>query len=607
MARIAKRTSLFVIFALLLALPFAVTLAQNPATELTTTNQDLTAEVTLDTTDDPVWAGTSVAASATANLGEGDFANIIYVLDASGSMVNPNFNPPEPGLGDCDGDGLLGTAMDAACLGLISLNESLGDADNVSIGLVAYGSTAKTGDMDPAAGQQTFTSPPDVDNNNNSTPDVEEVIRSVVTEFGGGGAQGGIGLFTPDISASFPGGTNYNAALSNMNASFASQPAGDINTAIFMSDGDPTAFSSGAGSPLQGAVDAGTVIHTFGVGGGAANSCAAGAPLRQIADQTGGSCTEVSDPANLSTELPAALTNIASLEILVNGSVVGSTAGSAPVSMALNNVDITGALSVGQNTIEARATAEDGTVAIASTTLGVIDLDLSPAEATNELGESNTHQVVATIAGNPSQVEGILVDFEVQGQNAGAAGDCDPADCRTDAAGQVSFTYSVPVAPSSLGTDSIHATATSEDGQESSASARKHWEDTTPPVPSCVESVNPHGQNTPRAGQNSPGQNEDGFYQLLAEDDVWPVEDLQMFVVDSGSGVVFGPYDVGTVIKYTQAPGAEPNEKTMGSNNGQAGAVTVHITGNGDAEVYAVDGSGNASDPVDCLVPPPPQ
>jgi hypothetical protein len=115
----------------------------------------------------------------------------------------------------------------------------------------------------------------------------------------------------------------------------------------------------------------------------------------------------------------------------------------------------------------------------------------------------------------------------------------------------------------------------------------------------CRESVNPHGQNTPPAGSTTlpgpnGGQNEDGFYLIGSEsgDDV--------FVVTGG--VAFGPFPSGTVVKYTQAPGSTPSSKTIGSENGQAGAVTVHITGPDELVVRTADGG-----PTTCLVPPPPK
>ena len=51
---------------------------------------------------------------------------------------------------------------------------------------------------------------------------------------------------------------------------------------------------------------------------------------------------------------------------------------------------------------------------------------------------------------------GRTVNFQVLGQNSGATGVCSPnLDCTTDASGQVSFTYSVPRATGSAGTDTI--------------------------------------------------------------------------------------------------------------------------------------------------------
>jgi hypothetical protein len=117
----------------------------------------------------------------------------------------------------------------------------------------------------------------------------------------------------------------------------------------------------------------------------------------------------------------------------------------------------------------------------------------------------------------------------------------------------------------------------------------------------CAEGTNPHGKNVPRATN----QNPDGFYLLSADDNV--DTDPLIWVVDSGSGTVFGPYPSGTTIKYTQAPGATPSEKPIGSTSGAADAVTVHIIGTGDMEAYAVDASDNVSTAASCLVPPPPR
>jgi hypothetical protein len=137
-----------------------------------------------------------------------------------------------------------------------------------------------------------------------------------------------------------------------------------------------------------------------------------------------------------------------------------------------------------------------------------------------------------------------------------------------------------------------------------------HVPDQTPPEVSCVETVNPHGNTTPPAGSTTlpgskGGMNEDGYYELIAVDNV--DADPQIFVVDTGSGTVFGPFASGDVIKYTEDADATPESKKIGSTNGQAGAVDAHIIGNGDAAIYGVDASGNVSDPVSCLVPPLPK
>ncbi|MGE0687663.1 MAG: vWA domain-containing protein [Dehalococcoidia bacterium] len=121
--------------------------------------------------------------------------------------------------------------------------------------------------------------------------------------------------------------------------------------------------------------------------------------------------------------------------------------------------------------------------------------------------------------------------------------------------------------------------------------------DTTAPVARCVETTNPSGKNVPQAPGT--GQNEDGFYQVVATDNVDAAP--QIFVKDSGSSFVAGPFASGDKLKITQAPGVTPNSKPM------AGAVVAHIQLKGDATVYAVDASGNTSAVVSCKVPPPPK
>lgn len=148
-----------------------------------------------------------------------------------------------------------------------------------------------------------------------------------------------------------------------------------------------------------------------------------------------------------------------------------------------------------------------------------------------------------------------------------------------------------------LGATTVSCEATDAAGNTGHGTGTITVVDTTAPSVSCDESTNPGG-SVPPAGGGSAGQNPDGFYQLNATD---PVDtDPQVFLRDTGSGHVFGPYAAGQKIKYTQA-NSGPSESPMNDSG------IIKIKGTGDGELFAVDFSGNASDPVACLVPQPPK
>ena len=70
----------------------------------------------------------------------------------------------------------------------------------------------------------------------------------------------------------------------------------------------------------------------------------------------------------------------------------------------------------------------------------------------------------------------------------------------------------------------------------------------TPPVASCVESVNPSGKNIPPAGSTTlpgskGGKNDDGFYALFGQGD----EDgtAPVFVSNASGSATFGPFPSG--------------------------------------------------------------
>ncbi|HEY4622007.1 MAG TPA: hypothetical protein VIG93_09930, partial [Gaiellaceae bacterium] len=324
----------------------------------------------------------------------------------------------------------------------------------------------------------------------------------------------------------------------------------------------------------------------------------------------GGQCFEVPDPNDLPDLIPNLIgSTLTKVEMTVDGgapsllTTVPPTPQPGPAMVTYSTM--TAGLNPGSHQICVTAFGTDVTGGSADVqtcvTVEVFDLVLTPASATNELGSDNSHTVTATLNGPAGAVAGYLVSFAVGGQNAGAAGVCNPVACTTDAAGQVTFTYTVPVAPSSIGVDTITANVTLADptGAIDTEQVTKEWRDTTPPAVACRPTTNPAGNTIPPAGNNPPsGQNPDGFYVLLATDDVDP--NPQITVSDTGSSFVAGPYASGTKIKLTQAPGATPNVKPG------PGEIDWHITLKGDAVVTATDGSGNSAS-VQCNVPPPPK
>jgi len=239
-------------------------------------------------------------------------------------------------------------------------------------------------------------------------------------------------------------------------------------------------------------------------------------------------------------------------------------------------------------------------------------IDLWPDTAENELSEDDEHEVIADVTSLEVDLEGKTVNFVVTGTNEFSAVPNDDSS-ETDEDGETSFLYEVPMSCDSLGTDTITGCTDRADGGEECDAVTKDWVDEILPVAQCVETVNPHGNNKPKApGKGGQGQNQDGFYELLAEDNlVVGCEPLELIITDDGTGTEFGPFPVGTKIKYTQDDERPPEIAPMGGNNGngngQSNAVDWHIWGHGDAVLTAEDESGNESEPVSCLVPPPPQ
>ncbi|MCD4806648.1 MAG: hypothetical protein K8R13_03610 [Methanococcoides sp.] len=157
-----------------------------------------------------------------------------------------------------------------------------------------------------------------------------------------------------------------------------------------------------------------------------------------------------------------------------------------------------------------------------------------------------------------------------------------------------------------------------------------------PGVGNCKETVNPHGENIPPAGLTTEpgtnpnsGINDDGFFELnvnagpsiawvnitfidnVTQAEIGTITVTNKTVIDTGLSI----FDI--KIKYTEANGAAPSIKAMGSNNGngngQADAVAYHIKGQNDfdwvAELYFADGTlySTIGPMTGCLVSPPPR
>lgn len=379
----------------------AIAFAVNPnSTTIPSTGQSLDIEITSPSDGATVPAGDSVTVEGLVGIGGlSANANVLYVTDVSGST---EFNS---GL-DCDGsgdstgddfnnDGLAGSTLDCEISGVLALNDSLSALTGVDGGVVPFGSSAAIADVDPATGQQNFTTPLDVDNNANGIPDLEEVLRSLDV--------GVVDLFSV---FSVGGGTSFNAALSSMSTAFAGQPAGENNVAFFLSDGVGS-LSTGAGTALQEAVDAGTIVNTYAVGSSVTTQCNLGQQLRTIADATGGTCTVVANPADLAAALGGtAPAGIDRVEVSIDGGT--------PITASLNalgnfSVTIPGSAITGPSHMIAAtvfATDSDGTSVTADITIhvpqpeAVGDFDVRPTSCPNPFRLGQRGDVPAAILGS---------------------------------------------------------------------------------------------------------------------------------------------------------------------------------------------------------------
>ncbi len=271
----------------------------------------------LNPADGAVVNGPNVQVDGTASVGEGvpvPNTALIYVLDVSGSTDQAGGCG-----GDQNGNGDADFILDCEIAAAKATNQSAVTTGTVlDVGVVAFAESAQTGDVGPAGGDQSLTGPT-TDANTANGPDVEEVLSSAFSVFGG---DGGLTQFTLKNAGNL---TNFEAAVAAATSLAASSAAG-TKIVAFLSDGTASAGGSVA-DEVTAAAAAGVRFETFAVG--SASSCtdtgtAGQGSLDDIATGTGGTCTEVDDLSQLPDIVPGVidseLTEVAiSLDQTING------------------------------------------------------------------------------------------------------------------------------------------------------------------------------------------------------------------------------------------------------------------------------------------------
>jgi hypothetical protein len=177
----------------------------------------------------------------------------VFVIDISGSTAGQAQGVT--GVGDPNGDGSSNTILDAEIEAFRALNQDLisrGLGNIAKVSIVAFDATAQRLDMNPSTGAfDSFTSP-SADTNNNGTPDVEDILKSLQTA----------------------GATNFEDALQKaIDAVNTAGTAPGEGSVIFLSDGFPntpstnTSIYADEASTIRNTL--GQSLRAFGAGNGA--------------------------------------------------------------------------------------------------------------------------------------------------------------------------------------------------------------------------------------------------------------------------------------------------------------------------------------------------
>jgi hypothetical protein len=274
--------------------------------------------------DGAVLAAAPVAVTGFATVGQAvpvATTTMVYVMDLSGSTdVGGGCG------GDANGDGSSNTILDCEIAALTELHEQATALGTVyEVGLAVFASSGAAADVMPGGtpndlltGPATDLGGPGIpDNVPNGVADVVDVMRSARSDAGGG--SGTLSSFSPRSVGQF---TSFGAGLTAAGAILGAgtQPN---QLVVFVSDGLSNTSPSVAAA--LGALPAGATVFTFAVG--ASSSCDSDpsslGSLRDIADATGGTCTNVPNPSDLPNILPGVImSELVGLVLTLDGSPV---------------------------------------------------------------------------------------------------------------------------------------------------------------------------------------------------------------------------------------------------------------------------------------------
>jgi hypothetical protein len=512
--------------------------------------------------------------------------------------------------------------IEPAAEALAALNQMVIDDGVVTeVAVLGYAMESFWADVTPAEERGMFTGPA-TDANGSGTPDVVEVLESVFVEYapGWGGScppappdeQGDDpDCPAPDEPPVEPGiGGFRDFSLSGTPPEFRNLSFGIrevCRVAAEASNGNVTAILIASGTANDGSApveelpcDVPVLIHTVAPPWSSCTSGGNFGTLQEVSRFTGGTCTELEerDGSLISVdELTAVLPPLAPERTMLESITLGADGGHPtaveavePALPALGPADVSWhqALELEPGTPEVCVTATrtagiGGERAVDCVGLRVRGIRADPDASTIDLAQEDRQTVTATVVSE----SGLPVAFEViDGPNAGVGGSAE-----TDADGTASFGWENPNRnPDGLGMDVLEACFTDDLGNIECARGEHEWADLTPPTAACTV-THPGPHEPPEEGEGGPV-----FLALRASDLIDP--DPQIFVRDTGSGSVFGPFADGSEVRYVQTAGAQPAHRPPDDQDDAPALGT--ITGNGGAEVFAVDLSGNTSEAVSC-------